>query len=143
MASPFVRVGLIAASVLVVFCTGYFKGSAHVQSKFDEYRLQVSAAGLAQSEKTAQTTKSQQQVTAKSEATYESNRNAIRALYQRMRVESSSSALSGVSATSQIPNGRAADEISLAPILAGRCAETTEQLISLQSWIIDQSQVNP
>lgn len=142
MASPFARAGLIAGAVLVVFCTGYFKGSAHVQSKFDAYRAEVSAAGMAQTEKTAQVTKSQEHITARSEATYESNRAAIRNLYQRMRFDSRSGSLSGVSATAQVPNGRPTDEISLAPILAGRCAETTEQLVSLQNWVIEQSQEN-
>ena len=141
MASPFVRAGLVAAAVLVVFCTGYFKGSAHVQSKFDEYRAEVSAAGLAQKQNTERVTQSQKQVTAKSEADYEANRNAIRAVYQRMRQQSRVSALSGVPGASQKPYGTASDELSAAPILAERCAEATQQLISLQTWITEQQNV--
>lgn len=78
----------------------------------------------------------QKKVTKDVSSDYENRLNLLRDTYARLRDQRS-----GSGSVSAIPNApRSIDEISTDSIpLAGICAETTQQLNSLQSWIKAQS----
>lgn len=130
----------LAGFVLVcaAYLVGYYKGYSNEHEKFLEYKTQAEAAYNQQVKETERLTAAQDQITKKTEAQYEKDLATIRAVYSRLRNQSGISAMSGVPDPAADPAAASAYYLSVAPDLAARCAETTQQVIGLQGWIIDQ-----
>ena len=127
---------------VLLFLFGYYKGYVNVKNKFDTYKAEVAAFAKAQEEQTKQTIKTQEQITKKAEVQYEKDISSLRALYNRMRKQSSSGSVSAIPDPATNPAEAAAYYMDVAPELAVGCAETTQQVVSLQNWVNDQLQVN-
>lgn len=127
-----------AIAVASLFAAGYYQGYSSEHEKFLAYKAEAEAAYNQQVKETERITTAQQQITQKAEAQYEKDLATIRAVYSRLRNQSGNSALSGVPDPATNPAESAAYYLSVAPDLAARCAETTQQVIGLQTWILDQ-----
>lgn len=102
---------------------GFIGGCEHKQRELDAYK----AAGEAQERQTAQTIQKHKQIATEVKNDYESRIAAIRAAY---RVRPSGTGLVPTSpTTSGYPDARSTDSLPL------ECAETTQQLVSLQDFI--------
>ena len=116
-----------ALALVAVGGIGYGK---YESAKYDAYVAKVEALGKAQEAHVESVVKQQDLVSKGIKNEYESKLSAIRNYYGGMQLNSGSRTVSGISAT---PKG--ADAESAYPILAGQCAETTQQVVSLQDWI--------
>lgn len=96
-----------------------------------EYKTSVEVAAKAQEEKVKSIRSQQELVTKGIQNEYEAKLSAIRAYYGGMH-NSSSGAMPSLSNPSAGINGSPADQL-----LA--CAATTQQLVSLQEWVKEQS----
>lgn len=112
------------------------------RNNFAEYRSDVAAAVKAQQDKTNIITKQQNQVSMKAEANYAKDVASIRYVYDGLRKSNGGSTVSSIPDTAKDPLAATAYYVSIAPDLAARCAETTNQTIALQNWINEQQQVN-
>lgn len=128
--------GFVFAASIYLFA--YYKGYAGEHEKFLAYKAQAEAAYNQQVKETERINAAQQQITKKAEAQYEKDLATIRAVYSRLRNQSSIGAMPGVPDPATDPAAASAYYLSVAPDLAARCAETTQQVIGLQSWILDQ-----
>jgi hypothetical protein len=114
-------------AVLALAGIGYGK---YESAKYDAYVAKVEALGKAQEAHVESVVKQQDLVTKGIKNEYESKLSAIRNYYGGMQLNSGSRSMSGIS-----PTPKGADAETAYPILAGQCAETTQQVISLQDWI--------
>jgi hypothetical protein len=98
---------------------------------------EVARIGKEAQEKTKQEIERQKKVTKDVSSDYEKRLNLLRDTYARLRDQRS-----GQGGLPPVPNApRSIDEVSTDSIpLAGICAETTQQLTSLQEWVKAQSQ---
>lgn len=126
----------VAAVALYLF--GYYKGYSGEHEKFLAYKAEAEAAYNQQVKETERITQAQEQITKKAEAQYEKDLASVRAIYSRLRSQSGIGAVSGVPDPATDPAAAATYYLSVAPDLAARCAETTQQVIGLQSWITEQ-----
>jgi hypothetical protein len=136
--SLYIALGSLAVITLV-------SGYAYIQTKrlgackteFQVFKSEVERLGKEAQEKVNKEIERQKKVTNDVSTDYETRLNYLRDTYTRLRDQRSSG-----NGLSSIPNApRSLDEIPADSIpLAGICAETTQQLNSLQSWIKAQSQ---
>ena len=112
----------------VAFALGYLGGCQHEKSAFDAYKATVEAQGEAQEKQTAQTIQKHKQIAQSVKDDYETRIAAIRAAY-RVRPHNP-----GLLPPASCPAGDSNAATSY-DILALHCAETTQQLISLQNFI--------
>ena len=113
-------IGLVVAAL----AAGFVGGCEHKQRQLDAYV----AAGEAQNRQTAQTIQKHKQIAQDVKNDYESRIAAIRSSY---RVRSPGT---GILPTGTTTTGRSNAGPAYA-ILAESCAETTQQLVSLQDFI--------
>ena len=109
---------------LACLVAGFVGGCEHNKHIIDAYE----AAGKAQEAQTAQTIQKHKQIATEVKNDYENRIAAIRAAY---RVRPSGTGL--VPPTAKAPGG--ADAGPSYSILAESCAETTQQLVSLQDFV--------
>jgi len=129
----------LGCAAVVAVVSGY----AYIQTKrleackteFQVFKSEVERLGKEAQEKVNQEIERQKKVTNDVSTDYETRLNLLRDTYARLRDSRSGS-------MSAIPNApRSVDEIPTDSIpLAGICAETTQQLNSLQEWVKAQSQ---
>ena len=112
------------------------------RNNFAEYKADVAAAVKAQQDKTNLITKQQNRITKKAEETYAKDVASIRSVYDGLRKSNGGGSMSSVPNPTTEPAQATAYYLDVAPDLATGCAETTQQLVSLQSWINEQQQVN-
>ena len=140
MALPLLyRVGAVLIAFAVV--AGGWMLYFHERNSFADYKTNVAAAVKAQQDKVNLITKQQDRITKQAGVIHEANINTIRSTYQRLR-DNSGGSVSTIPDASSNPAQASSYYVSVAPDLAARCAETTQQLVSLQEWVIEQSQVN-
>lgn len=128
-------------AVIATFSFGYYKGYSSQKEKFDAYKVEVASAAKAQEEATKRAIQAQEQINKRTEIKYEKDISTLRAVYDRMRRTAGSSALPYGPDPATDPAQATAYYLDVAPELATQCGETTQQLVSLQEWIADQSQV--
>lgn len=138
--SLFNRVIIICVIVAVVI-GGWFLYYRE-RNNFAEYRTATIAAAKAQQDKTDLIAKQQNRITKKAEESYAKDVASIRSVYDGLRKSNGGGSVSSVPDTTSNHAGATAHYVSVAPDLATRCAETTQQVISLQYWINEQQQVN-
>ena len=133
----------IGGAVLVLLLLGavYAKGWLDRDKDFSKYKVEVKAAAMAQEEATKRAITAQEQITKRTEVKYEKDISTLRAVYNRLRGTTGGSAMSTVPNPATDPAQATAYYLDVAPELATQCGETTQQLVSLQEWIADQSQV--
>ena len=130
--SPFARIIGIIVLVAGLFGAGYYKGYSSEKQRFDTFKADLEAQVKAQ-EAINEATKKQQDIIAKSiRSDYENKLNTLKSYYGGVRQQSSSSTLSTIPKSTFNINGEATN-LELA------CAYTTQQLVSLQEWIVEVS----
>ena len=130
--SPFARIIGIIVLVGVLFGAGYYKGYSGEKERFDTFKADLQAQVKAQ-EAINEATKKQQDIIGKSiRSDYENKLSALKSHYGGVRQQSSSNSLSSIPSSTIGIDGKATN-IELA------CAYTTQQLVSLQEWIVEVS----
>ena len=120
--------------MVIIFATLAMGGlgyGRYESNKYDEYKLEVAALAQKQIDKNEAQAKQQALINKGISNEYEAKLSAIRAYYGGMH-NSSSGAMPSLSNPSAGINGSPADQL-----LA--CAATTQQLVSLQEWVKEQS----
>lgn len=144
LASPIIR--WVGALLLTLAVLGgcYVKGRLDEHKKLVAYQAEVAAAAKAQQDKLDAMVHNQQQITKKAEANHAKSLASIRSTYAalRLRSQSGSGPMSSVPDPTKQPAEAAAYYVSVAPDLAERCAETTQQLVDLQEWTADQQEAS-
>jgi hypothetical protein len=126
----------IKITVITVICASFFGGGWWVgYSKYLDYKKEVEIIAKTQEEKVKSIRSQQELVNKSTEKEYEAKIAAIRNYYKSTSVwnNPSSGKVSGISATPSISDVSAAYST-----LTGQCAQTTQQLVSLQDWINEQ-----
>ena len=123
---------IIAGALLVV---AFASGWSLRNRDFNDYKQEVSNAAKAQEAHVESVKKQQALVTKGIENEYEAKLATLRNYYKSTSVwnNGSSSKVSGISAAPS-----ATDVIASYNQLASACAETTQQLVSLQDWLNQQ-----
>ena len=111
------------------------------RNNFAEYRTATIAAAKAQQDKTDLITKQQNRITKKAEESYAKDVASIRSVYDGLRKSNGGGSMSSVPDPTTDPAGATANYVSVAPDLAIKCAETTQQWVTLKDWVLDQNQV--
>lgn len=129
--SPFARIIGVIVLIGALFGFGYYKGYSGEKQRFDTYKADIEAQVKAQ-EAINEATKKQQDIIGKSiRSDYENKLSALKSYYGGVRQQSSTSLStlpsSSISINAETPN------LELA------CASTTQQLVSLQEWIVEVS----
>ncbi len=127
--SPLAKAVLILATIVAIFATGYYKGYRNTQDRFDEYKGDVAKVAAEQTVKTDSINNKNNQTAKQVSNEYKSNLANVRDYYNRMHLDGSSS-LPGISNASTGTNGAPSYDV-----LAGDCAETTLQIVTLQDYI--------
>jgi hypothetical protein len=125
----YVKIAILSVLVLGTFGSGWYVG----HSKYVEYKKQVEIAAKAQEEKVKSIRSQQELVTKGIQNEYDAKLALLRTYYANGMHKPSTSALPSFSATPSI-----ADVSAAYTSLIGQCAQTTQQLVSLQEWINEQ-----
>jgi hypothetical protein len=129
--SPFARIIGVIVLIGALFGFGYYKGYSGEKQRFDTFKADIEAQVKAQ-EAINEATKKQQDIIGKSiRSDYENKLSALKHYYNGVRQQSSTSLStlpsSSISINAETPN------LELA------CASSTQQLVSLQEWVIEVS----
>ena len=127
----YVKVSLLGGLCLILFGSGYWMG----YSRYIEYKKSVEIIAKTQEAKVESITKQHELVTKGIANEYEAKLAALRNYYKSTSVwnNPSSSKVSGISTAPTV-----ADVATAYNLLAGQCAATTQQVVSLQDWINQQ-----
>ena len=118
--------------VCALFGAGYYKGYSGEKQRFDTFKADLEAQVKAQ-EAVNESIKKQQDIIGKSiRSDYENKLNSLKSYYGGMRQQSSTTGLSTLPSTAIGLDGKASN-------LELTCAYTTQQLVSLQDWIVEVS----
>ena len=130
----YVKVSLLGGLCLILFGSGYWMG----YSRYIEYKKSVEIIAKTQEAKVESIQKQHELVTKGIANEYEAKLVAVRNYYRTTSVwnNPSSSKVSGISTAPTV-----ADVATAYNLLAGSCAETTQQVVSLQDWINQQISV--
>lgn len=136
LASPVIRwigAALFVAAVL---------GGVYAKGRMD-HKAKVDTEAKAQQLLNQAETKVRNNITKKAEVNHAKSSAHISSTYAalRLRNASSSGQVSAVPDPATKPDAAAAHYVSIAPDLAERCAQTTQQLTDLQDWVSDQQGV--
>lgn len=122
---------LTVALAVVVLVTGYGWKVEH--DRLTDFKAGVIAAGEAQNEKTREVIKRHEKAALDAQNDYSRRIADVRAYY-RMFYGSGGGKLPPIANSSSGFDGAASYHV-----LAGQCAETTQQLVSLQAWVASVS----
>lgn len=127
--TPFYKAVLIGATVVFIFATGYYKGYRNTQDKFDTYKAEIAAVAAQQEAKTKVINQNNTKVAKETSNAYKDNLAAVRDYYNRMHND-------GSKFVSRLPDASTGtNAASSYDVLAGQCAETTLQVVTLQKFI--------
>jgi hypothetical protein len=131
------RLVAYAAIIGAVFCSGLFAGYKFENGRFTAFKEQLAVEAAKQEAKTESVVKQNELITKGIRNEYEARIAALRQFYgSGVRLNASGGQVPAHALTAPRVDGFAADAI-----LAGQCAETTQQLVSLQDWIKQQGNV--
>ena len=123
------KIGIAGLLLFGAFATGWGLRNRD----FNDYKLEVSNAAKAQEEKVKSIRSQQELVNKGIQDEYDAKLTLLRQYYANGVRQPNTSKLPTISNTT---NGL--DPITAYNLLAGQCAETTQQLVSLQEWINEQ-----
>ena len=125
----YAKLAILGAVLSIAFGSGWWTG----YSRYVEYKKSVEIAAQAQEEKVKSIRSQQELVTKGVEKEYEAKLNLLRQYYANgVRQPNTSKLPTFSNATSGL------DAVTAYNLLAGQCAETTQQIVSLQSWLNEQ-----
>ena len=125
----YAKLAIIGAVLSIAFGSGWWMG----YSRYVEYKKSVEIAAQAQEEKVKSIRSQQELVTKGIEKEYEAKLNLLRQYYANgVRQPNTSKLPTFSNATSGL------DAVTAYNLLAGQCAEATQQLVSLQEWLNEQ-----
>lgn len=125
-----------AAVITLMLLLGvYAKGRHDVQVKFDAYKAEVRAAAEEQAKESAKVDAKNAKLFKDTQDAYNTQLANLRSYYQ-LRYGKGGGSLPQVPNATAGTNDYSADNLPPTPILAGQCAETTLNLIALQSFIL-------
>ena len=125
----YAKLAIIGAVLSLAFGSGWWIG----YSRYVEYKKSVEIAAQAQEEKVKSIRSQQELVTKGVEKEYEAKLNLLRQYYANgVRQPNTSKLPTFSNATSGL------DAVTAYNLLAGQCAEATQQLVSLQEWTKEQ-----
>jgi len=125
----YVKISIIAGICAIAFGSGWWMG----YSRYIEYKKQVEIAAKAQEAHVQSIQKQHELVTKGIANEYDAKLALLRQYYASGVRQPNSSSVSNLSNTTAVANANTAYTE-----LIGQCAETTQQLVSLQSWINQQ-----
>ena len=125
----YAKLAILVAIVATVFGSGWYVGN----SRYVKYKAEVEVAAKAQEIHVEFITKQQALVTKGIENEYNAKLALLRQYYANGVRQPNTSKLPTLSNTT---NGL--DPVTAYNLLAGSCAETTQQLVSLQEWLNEQ-----
>ena len=127
----YVKISILGGLCLILFGAGYWMG----YSKYVDYKKAVEIVAKTQEAKVESIQKQHELVTKGVKDEYDAKLAAIRNYYKSTSVwnNPSSSKTSGISTAPTV-----ADVATAYNVLAGQCAQATQQLVSLQEWINGQ-----
>ena len=124
----YAKLAILASIIAIVFGSGWWLG----HSKYVEYKASVETIAKTQEAHVDSIQKQHELVTKGIANEYEAKLTALRNYYKSTSVwnNPSSSKVSGISTAPTV-----ADVATAYNLLAGQCAATTQQVVSLQDWI--------
>ena len=125
----YAKLAILVAIVATVFGSGWYVGN----SRYVKYKAEVEVAAKAQEAHVESITKQQALVTKGIENEYNAKLALLRNYYANGVRQPNTSKLPTISNTT---NGF--DPVTAYNLLTGQCAETTQQLVSLQEWLNGQ-----
>jgi len=126
----YVKISIIAGICAIAFGSGWWMG----YSRYIEYKKQVEIAAKAQEAHVESIKKQQELTTNLIQKEYDAKLALLRQYYANGMHQSNPSSVSPNSGIAPKP----IDVSSAYSILVGQCAETTQQLVSLQEWLNEQ-----
>lgn len=130
--TPYLQLIKYALGVLAVLFAGYL-GYSFEHSRFVAYRGEINVLALAQEAKNKEVIKEQALINKGISNEYQAKLVAIKSMYSGMH-NTSSNSMPSVSNTTSSIDGTPTD-----PQFIEKCAMTTQQVESLQSWIREQA----
>ena len=137
---------LLVVGLVLVAAAGFgaVKMHAHdqlayerLQGQYSNFKADVAAKGFAQEQHTKTVVAAQQQKTKEVSSEYDKKLAGLRSYYSKRLRDATST---GSGQLSPLPITAVSVDATPAYIeLAGACAETTQQLVSLQAWVLAQS----
>jgi hypothetical protein len=125
----YAKLAIIGVVLSIAFGSGWWMG----YSRYIEYKKSVEIAAKAQEEKVKSIRSQQELVTKGIEKEYEAKLNLLRQYYANgVRQPNTSKLPTFSNATTGL------DAVTAYNLLAGQCAEATQQLVSLQEWTREQ-----
>ena len=125
----YAKLAIIGVILSIAFGSGWWMG----YSRYIEYKKSVEIAAKAQEEKVKSIRSQQELVTKGIEKEYEAKLSLLRQYYANgVRQPNTSKLPTFSNATSGL------DAVTAYNLLAGQCAEATQQLVSLQEWTKEQ-----
>lgn len=121
----------VAGAVVVTFLAGFVGGCEHEKRAFDEYKASVEATTNAQKIQTEKIDQANKQKAKEVASDYEKRIIAIRKSYSGLYDNGS------CPMPNQTGSSASVDARPTYNVLAESCAETTQQLISLQQFVKD------
>lgn len=155
--SPY-RYIIAAGAILIalggIYFKGYSDGKQHVQVLWDADKKAIAEAAAIQAADTAQKIAAAQHTTEDISNDYQQKIAQIRAYYSGhtdsalvsgvcVNSAAGTSPVSAVPDTAARSNEGATNKEPARADLLSACAETTQQLISLQNWVLHQKENNP
>jgi hypothetical protein len=125
----YVKISIIAGICAIAFGSGWWMGYL----RYIEYKKQVEIAAKTQEAHVESIQKQHELVTKGIANEYDAKLALLRQYYASGVRQPNSSSVSNLSNTTAVANANTAYAE-----LIGQCAETTQQLVSLQSWINQQ-----
>ena len=130
--TPYLQLIKYSLGVLAILFAGYL-GYRFEHSRFVDYRSKIDALALTQEAKNKEIVKEQALINKGISNEYQAKLTAIKSMYGGMH-NTSSSSMSPISNTPSSIDGTSSD-----PQFIEKCAMTTQQLESIQSWIREQT----
>jgi hypothetical protein len=125
----YAKFGIAAFLLLSAFATGWGLRNRD----FNEYKQEVSNAAKAQEEKVKSIRSQQELVNKGIENEYNAKLALLRQYYANGVRQPNTSGLPNISAATS-----GLDAVTAYNLLVGQCAQTTQQLVSLQEWLNEQ-----
>lgn len=134
-----IKIYIIAIAMLISAFSGWYV--EHL--RFAAFQTEVKAVAQQQEEHVKGIEKQQSLITQQVKTNYETKLSNLRRTYSSRMSNTSSSQVPIISCTTSGTNEGTSNEVSTAKVeqLPEQCAETTLQLMELQSWVKKQSEV--
>jgi ABC-type nitrate/sulfonate/bicarbonate transport system substrate-binding protein len=129
--NPLYKIIGIIGLVAVLFGTGYYRGYSAEKQRFDAFKAELVASAKAQEKINQQIEQKNKLIADNSKREYDAKITSLRLYYNRLR-HPDTNKLPSAAIASPNTDGEASK-------LLLDCAYTTQQLVSLQDWVLEVS----